>query len=234
MVDFLGIGAQKAGTTWLAEMLSKHPSIQFPASKEVHFWDLHYHGGYEWYDRFFTPESGIKKGDITPAYAILPLKKIAEANRHYPNVPLIYSVRNPIDRAWSSALMALKRAEMKPEEASDQWFIDHFHSEGSTKRGDYEQCLKNWLQFYPQDQLLLVRYDDIAKHPRELIKKVALHIGVDSSFYDVLPDEVLTKRVFEGTKVFLRPSLRAALEEMYGPKTLRFEAYIKELRMIKR
>ena len=229
MVDFLGIGAQKSGTTWIAEMLSRHPQIQFPAGKEVHFWDLHYHGGYDWYNRFFKVEAGIKKGDITPAYAILPLEKIAEVHHHFPNVPLLYSVRNPIDRAWSSALMALKRAEMKPDEASDQWFLDHFHSEGSTKRGDYEQCLRYWLQFYPQRQLLLTRYDDIASHPRELIKKVAAHIGVDASFYDSLSDQVLHQRVFEGDKVALRPDLKVALEKIYAPKIARFEEYVKEL-----
>ncbi len=229
MVDFLGIGAQKAGTTWLAKMLEHHPAVQFPASKEVHFWDAHYRNGYEWYNRFFAPQAGIKKGDITPAYGILPLEKIAEVRHHFPKVPLLYSVRNPIDRAWSSALMALMRAEMKPEEASDQWFIDHFHSEGSMKRGDYEQCLKNWLQFYPQEQLLLVRYDEIASHPREVMKKVAEHIGIDVSFYNTMPAEVLQQRVFEGNKVALRPSLRLELEKIYAPKIKRFEAYVKEL-----
>lgn len=229
MVDFIGIGAQKSGTTWIARMLSKHPNIQFPAGKEVHFWDMYYHGGYAWYDKFFTPQVGIKKGDITPAYAILPLEKIAEVYHHYPNVPLLYSVRNPIDRAWSSALMALKRAEMKADEASDQWFIDHFHSEGSMKRGDYEQCLRNWLQVYPQRQLLLTRYDDIKTRPRELIKKIATHLGVDTAFYDGMSNTILHQRVFEGDKVALRPSLKTVLEKIYAPKILRFEAYVKEL-----
>ena len=39
MVDFLGIGVQKGGTTWLYHQLSRHPQIAFPGGKEVHFWD---------------------------------------------------------------------------------------------------------------------------------------------------------------------------------------------------
>ncbi|MFT4014929.1 MAG: sulfotransferase [Paracoccus sp. (in: a-proteobacteria)] len=37
--DFLGIGAQKAGTTWLSQMLSQHPEIWTPPFKEVQFFN---------------------------------------------------------------------------------------------------------------------------------------------------------------------------------------------------
>lgn len=39
MPDFIGIGAQKAGTTWLYDMLAQNPSIWLPPLKEVHFFD---------------------------------------------------------------------------------------------------------------------------------------------------------------------------------------------------
>jgi hypothetical protein len=44
------------------------------------------------------------------------------------NVHVFYSVRNSIARAWSSALMALERAEMTIDDASHLWFLDHFKS----------------------------------------------------------------------------------------------------------
>ena len=37
--DFLGIGAHKAGTTWLFERLRNHPDVWMPIEKEVHFFD---------------------------------------------------------------------------------------------------------------------------------------------------------------------------------------------------
>lgn len=37
--DFLGIGAQKAGTTWLWENLRQHPEIWTPPVKELHYFD---------------------------------------------------------------------------------------------------------------------------------------------------------------------------------------------------
>src|SRR4028119_992690 len=36
--DFIGIGAQKAGTTWLHRNLQAHPQIHMPR-KEVHYFD---------------------------------------------------------------------------------------------------------------------------------------------------------------------------------------------------
>ena len=145
MLDFLGIGAQKAGTTWLYEMLCQHPQLAFPGGKEMHFWDAGRSRGLEWYRSCFNV--GEKKnGEITPAYAMLPVETIREIHALNPALRVIYILRNPIDRAWSSARMALERAEMTLAEASDQWFVDHFLSQGSLRRGDYESCIRHWRQ----------------------------------------------------------------------------------------
>lgn len=37
--DFIGIGAQKAGTTWLCENLRRHPRVWIPPAKELHYFD---------------------------------------------------------------------------------------------------------------------------------------------------------------------------------------------------
>lgn len=43
MIDFLGIGAQKSGTTWLMKNLKRHPDVWTPRRiKEVHYFDLLY------------------------------------------------------------------------------------------------------------------------------------------------------------------------------------------------
>lgn len=38
--DFLVIGAQKSGTTWLYQNLGTHPQIWLPPEKEIHFFDF--------------------------------------------------------------------------------------------------------------------------------------------------------------------------------------------------
>ena len=35
---FVGIGAQRAGTTWLSDMFARHPDIGMSPVKETHYW----------------------------------------------------------------------------------------------------------------------------------------------------------------------------------------------------
>ncbi|MFL5992247.1 MAG: hypothetical protein ACJ73W_09685, partial [Rubrobacteraceae bacterium] len=37
--EYIGIGAQKAGTTWLHRNLQAHPGIWMPREKELHYFD---------------------------------------------------------------------------------------------------------------------------------------------------------------------------------------------------
>jgi hypothetical protein len=228
MLDFLGIGAQKAGTTWLYTHLSQHEKIMFPAGKEVHFWDLHYDRGVEWYSSLFVENGDKKNGEITPAYGHIAVERIREIYNLNPSLRIIYIVRNPMERAWSSALMALERSEMVCEEASDQWFIDHFRSVGSLARGDYESCIKRWCSVFDRRQVLIERYESICESSREVLKRCCEHIGVEGQMLDHLTDDVLSARVFQGTRHKIRPSLRPILAELYLPKIASLQEYLRE------
>lgn len=218
MLHFIGIGAQKTGTTWLYEMLSRHPGIAFPAGKEVHFWDVHFDRGLPWYDACFPDTPGRLNGEITPAYATMPAERIAQICQAYPHLRLFYILRNPIQRAWSSALMALGRAEMSLDEASDQWFIDHFHSAGSLARGDYAGCLQNWRQYFAADRLLVLFHEQIRDDPSALLGACLDHLDLArDDFLDKI-NEHMRQRVFAGTGHVLRPSLLPMLREIYYPR----------------
>lgn len=42
MLDFIGIGARRAGDDWLFAQLRRHPEIHFPRELELGFWSQHY------------------------------------------------------------------------------------------------------------------------------------------------------------------------------------------------
>jgi hypothetical protein len=92
MLDFLGIGAQKAGTTWLYSHLSQHEKITFPAGKEVHFLDLHYDRGIEWYASLFVENADKKSGEITPAYGHIAVERIREIRHLNPLLRIVYII----------------------------------------------------------------------------------------------------------------------------------------------
>jgi hypothetical protein len=223
---FIGIGAQKSATTWTFKNLSRHPSIAFPAGKEIHFWDRQCERGVDWYLGLFSSgETGVKQGEITPAYASLEAARIVEIAQACPDVRLFYSLRNPLERAWSSACMALERAEMTDADASDQWFVDHFRSAGSYElRGDYETCIKRWWSVFPAEQLLVVFHDDILIEPRHVLRRLARHIGTDGEFFDTVPEETLREPVFSQSPAPIRPTLIPVLRELYEARIDRLSA----------
>src|SRR5437763_2364401 len=53
-VTFCVIGAGKAGTTWLFEVLTAHPDVAVARAKESMFFDEHYHRGIGWYHSLFS------------------------------------------------------------------------------------------------------------------------------------------------------------------------------------
>jgi hypothetical protein len=218
MLHFLGLGAQKAGTTWLYAMLQHHPQIAFPAGKEQHFWDRHYHpqAVAQYFAQFQHPHQ--YEGEITPAYALLEPALIAQIHQYAPHVRLLFLIRNPIDRAWSAALMALERAQMTLDEASDQWFRDVFASQASLRRGDYLSTIRNWRAYFRQEQLLILQFDQLVQQPQELLVQVAQHLQLDARPFLDLPATQLHLKVFPGLGLTLRESLRSYLETLYRSK----------------
>ena len=133
--DFIGVGAQKCGTTWIGYVLGQHPGIHFQR-KEVNFFVRHYHRGFRWYHRWFADRHGRVAGEITPNYLYSPRPDAAhrqfypnwyprewitfwrrqpcarsEIQKHYPRAKVFAIFRNPIERAWSHYWMWRNRKE---------------------------------------------------------------------------------------------------------------------------
>jgi hypothetical protein len=216
MLRFLGIGAQKAGTTWLYEQLRRHPALSFPRDKEAHFWNFpHTADEVVAYLAAFGGE-GVVAGEITPAYAILPVATIREIQDQAPALRLIYLLRNPIERAWSAARMDCQRAGLAVTEATAAWFSDHFHSAESRMRGDYAACLRHWLGVFPAEQLLVLRFEQILSEPEALLDRCFAHLGVPGLCPADLRAAGCRDRVFAGVDLPLPPALLAELRALYA------------------
>lgn len=226
-IDFLGIGAQKSGTTWLSEHLKPHPGVFIPDVKELHYWDWHQARGLDWYrGQFAAAPEGTKRGEITPAYGMLAPGTIAQVRDAFPDIRVFFIMRNPVERAWSAATMAMRHADMRIEEASDQWFLDHVNSQGSRRRGDYQSCLANWQAAYPGDRVLWLLFDDLARDPRAVLNRLAAHLGIDAGWYDQISDEALRRKVLEGGGHAMPPRVREHLIRLYAPQIDALEQFL--------
>jgi hypothetical protein len=211
--DFLCIGAQKAGTTWLMNNLARHPEIFLPANIkhfDIHYFDRHFHQPLGWYAEFFSAAGERYKGDSTPAYGLLPDWKIGVVRRLMPDVRILFMMRNPIDRAWSHALMNFVTDQgRKFESISDDEFIAHFHLPRSRQRGDYMAIINRWERAFPLEQIAFGFFDEISAQPRRLVSRMLEHIGIrtEPDWSSLKLDEVVNRGAGQALPVHLRRTL---------------------------
>ena len=233
MVDFLGIGVPRAGTTWLYHHLVRHPQIAFPGGKEVHFWDradlgeaASWLAGLEPPERTTPSGQPIRSGEISPTYARLPDERIAAIRALCPDLRLFVSFRNPLERAYSAAMADLARSGRPVAEVPDQWFIDHFRSEVSRADGDYVSILDRWGAAFSVDQFFHFISDEIEACPVGMLEALADHLQVDPSGFGTLSPADLAERIVPRSvagdaagqlqDLLPRPSLVPVLQEIYA------------------
>ena len=213
--NFLGIGAQKAGTSWLHTNLRHHPQIFMPKTKELHYFDWHLHKSLTTYSRQFAGGEALRRGEITPYSSAMPKWCIRYIHKLMPEAKLILLLRNPIDRAWSQAVMNLvRRRGRNLADVADEKFVDYFRHSRSLTRGDYLGMIDRWLSVYPKERLFVGFFEDIREYPQELLTAIFKHIGVSEDVdWASFP---LHKVIHGGVPAPLPPRLRVILEEIYA------------------
>jgi hypothetical protein len=189
--NFLVIGAQKSGTTWLHRHLQKRPDVFVPMErKELMFFDdraRYERLGIEGYARFFEgARSEPAVGEVTPGYMWVSGEKteVGAASEFRTRVPLrvrdalgpevrlVALLRNPIERAISGFL----HHRAKKRIPADARLVDHLEFGGIGHLGFYGAHLDRWGEFFPRSNFLLVTYGAFFEHERPL-RRILRFIG---------------------------------------------------------
>lgn len=212
--QFLGIGAVKAGTTWLHRNLFEHPDLYLPVQKPVFFWDRHRERGLELYSRIFSPGRDQLRGEFTASYSVLPPGTKDEIRELIPDLKLILILREPRSRAWSEAKMELTLIQEKDaSELTEDDYLAFLQSEKCLERGDYPAIIREWTKRFPREQIYIGLYDDIREAPQKLLTEVLQHLGVEApSDWSGYP---FTQRIFKGPEINLPERCREYLEQTY-------------------
>jgi hypothetical protein len=221
--DFLGIGAQKAGTTWLYEMLRHHPDLYLASPKEVHYFDRRFHRTLSYYTRRFRMAQGLLTGEVTPDYATLPESRIRLIRRVMPEARLVYLLRHPVERAWSQAQReVVRRRKRRFEDVPAAEFYAHFQSPASRRNNDYTGNIERWLSAFPEEQLFIGFTDEIRYSPQWLLERIFRHLDVRTDLdWSRIP---LRSEVNHRGKVPMPAEFRKFLTELYADEIDRIVA----------
>ena len=190
-IDFIIVGAQKAGTTALFEHLSVHPQIGLSDVKEVHFFD---DDARDWgnpdygdYHRHFGWEDAKVRGEATPIYAYWP-GALARIAAYSPAIKLVMMLRDPVERAWSHWRMETARGvESHPfswciREGRQRLFDGqpwgHHREFSYVERGFYADQLEAVLSLFPREQVLILGAETLRSEPASILEEVARFLGV--------------------------------------------------------
>lgn len=221
--DFVGIGAQKAGTTWLHVNLRHHPDVYVPPERQdLHYFNQHQEKGVRHYAACFADGAGKVKGENTPAYGVMAPAKIRRVYDLLPDARILFVMRDPVERSWSHARMTLTRAEGRTlDDVSDDAFYEHFRWSRSRKRSDYLTILDNWTTVYPDEQIFVGFFDDIVTRPRVFLERVFQHVGVTRDVdWDGFP---YNRVVNKGPKAPIPDRFLDVLLDMYSDQTRRLQ-----------
>lgn len=163
-------------------MLAEHPEIGKPRSG-LHFFNRHFERGVSWYETrladFLGPAiESIGEFSTTysyPRYLPEVANRIADL---YPDVKILASVRNPVDRAYSDFRRGRERGEI--EDLSFTLAVEHYPE--LMDRGRYGELLAPFYRRFEPSRILVVAYDDINNRPDEALKRVFTFLGVDPEF----------------------------------------------------
>lgn len=187
-LDFLIIGAQKAGTTSLRAFLESMPDHVLILKTEQHFWNRegHYNDGFgiSGYMEKFNQASGKQLvGEKSPSY-LGSYEAPARIHKHFPDVKLIAVLRNPAERAYSAYWHGRRMGAIDPKVPFSHSIRDHRKNHGKpygdlVTPGFYSQHLTRYHEFFPKDQILVLDFDQLLYEPtRELTHSISF-LGLD-------------------------------------------------------
>jgi hypothetical protein len=206
--DFLCIGAQRAGTSWLYRQLAAHPDFWMPPVKELHYFDqfsrmqtarprarderdtsflerLHslaerMYIDLEEYGRLFEPKAALRSGDITPAYSTLNDEIIERIVSHFPETKVIFFARDPVERAWSSFSLAVRERMIPPFDPTDAGAVmRNLLHPGVLLRSYPSKIVARWKRHVRPELFRVFFFDDLEQNPAGLRRSVLQFLAAD-------------------------------------------------------
>ena len=190
--DFLILGPQRTGTTWLFHNLKGHPEIFLPKEKELYYFSTlgtpnHRRFRFPYLEGYLhamtdSPRSKLKRhydslrkvgrlyhpsirGEATASYAALPKEVIRDIATLNPEIKAILMIRDPIDRAWSHARKDLLTAGRPADDLDPDALSRLLFKDEQRELALYRTLIENWRSHLQPGHLFVGVFDSIASDP---------------------------------------------------------------------
>jgi hypothetical protein len=185
--NFIYIGPDKAGSSWLHDVLIVHPQVFMTPAKDLYFFDRYFDKGIEWYAAHFE-RAGDEPivGEVCQDY-LFHHEAAARIEQTLESPRFMVTLRDPVDRAFSSYLYMLKMGQQpgtfgealrgRPE------LIEH---------GRYGSGLDRFADRFGSDSVNVAVFDDLGADPQKFIADLLDWLGVEPF---ELTDDLLATRL---------------------------------------
>jgi hypothetical protein len=242
--NFIIIGSARSGTTSLYNYLVQHPDIAPALQKEIHFFDYNYQKGPSWYRGQFPAlpykyyaetirKRGLITGEASPYYLFHPYtpQRVAQL---LPGVKLIALLRNPVERAFSHYCWEVgwgnehlpfedaieqeeKRIQVGMQNLEKGMSFNHLHF-SYISRGKYAEQLERWFKYFPREQCLIIKSEDMYSNPTDIFKQTLnfLHIPIIDTYIQMNSFKQYNGQNFTVYKK-MTTKMRGRLVEIFKP-----------------
>lgn len=176
--DLVVIGAMRAGTTSLHNLLVRCSGVSLPKMKETDFFieGKNWSRGFAWYQGLFSPSAEVT-AEVSPNYSKRDVfkgvpQRLASAN---PNTRIVYLVRDPVARAISHYRHSWLSSRLSsPDDLPGS--RDEAHILASSR---YAYQIGPWLEHFPAGSVLVVEFTELVDTPLRVLRAVARHAGFE-------------------------------------------------------
>jgi hypothetical protein len=245
--DFIVIGAQKCGTSYLYRLLGQHPYVEPAHIKEVHYFDLFFDEGVDWYrSNFPLPvwKEGRRTitGEASPHYLYHP-HAARRAAAVVPWAKLIVLLRNPVDRAYSnynhqvrmgnetlSFDEAVEAEQVRLRGERDKMLSDERHVSldhrrfSYLSRGVYVDQLQKWHKFFAKDQILVLKSEDLFDYTQDTLRSVLGFLHLPD--WHPEPSKLSKSPRKKGRYAPMHSASRQRLKDYFEPHNRRLYEYL--------
>jgi hypothetical protein len=221
--DFVGIGAQKAGTTWWYGLITAHPGVW--SSPDLHK-ERQFLSGFgtlgfgpediATYHGWFPRPGGTLCGEWTPDYLYYPWvpQLLSEAA---PDVKLLVILRDPVERLCSGLAHLWRNGSPRTGATTAEAAV----------RGFYHQALCQWWEHFDDARLLVLQYERCADDPAGQLAATYRFLGLDETYRPSSLDR--RSSVTGSDKVVIAEDTRRRLVEMYRPDVIELAKRVPEI-----